>query len=167
MIFESERLYLSEFTTKDAPFFYQLVNDPDWIKHIGNRKIGTILDAEKYLTDKIIPSYKQFGFGFYIVQLKDNNTPAGMCGLIKREWMDYVDIGYAFLATFRGKGYALESSIATKNYAKEHLNISKLAAITDVHNDRSTNLLEKLGFEYQRLISYPGEDHKCKLYLEV
>ena len=166
MVFESERLTLVKFTKDDAPFFYDLANDPDWIKYIGNRNIKTIIDAEEYLNKNIIPSYEKFGFGFYTVRLKEENTPIGMCGLIKRDWMDYVEIGYAFLPQYRGKGYAIESSIATKKYAKEKLKIDLLAAITDVENERSGNLLNRLGFKFSKLISYPGEDKKCKLYLE-
>lgn len=166
MNLKSERLILKEFTKSDAPFFYHLVNDPAWKQYIGDRNINSIIDAESYLEDKIIPSYKKFGFGFYVVNLKDNNTSIGMCGLIKRDWMDYVEIGYAFLAEYRGKGYAIESSIATKNYAKTHLGITTIAAITDVDNEKSGNLLNRLRLEYIRLISYPGENKKCKLYLE-
>jgi RimJ/RimL family protein N-acetyltransferase len=80
--------------------------------------------------------------------------------------MEHVEIGYAFLTEFRGKGYAIESSIATKHYAKEKLGILTLAAITDADNEKSGNLLERLGLKYERLISYPGEEQKCKLYLE-
>jgi RimJ/RimL family protein N-acetyltransferase len=166
MSLESERLILSEFSKNDAPFFFELVNDPAWIQYIGDRNINTTEDAEKYLEEKIIPSYQEFGFGFYIVRLKKEKTPIGMCGLIKRDWMKYVDIGYAFLPGFRGKGYALEAGKATMKYAKETLQISKLAAITDVNNSKSSNLLERLGLEFDRLITYPNETEKSKLYLE-
>lgn len=166
MLISSNRLHLSEFSLKDASFFFELVNDPDWIKYIGDRNIKTISDSESYLIDKIIPNYKQFGFGFYVVRLKESNLPIGMCGLIKRDWMSYVEIGYAFLNKHRGKGYAIEASIATKKYAKEEIGISKIAALTDVDNEKSGNLLNRLGLEFERLISYPGEQKKCKLYLE-
>jgi len=166
MELKSERLILSEFTKNDASFFYQLVNEPAWKQYIGDKNVHTILDAEKYLENNIIPSYKKFGFGFYVVTLKEDNTSIGMCGLIKRDWMDYVEIGFAFLAQYRGKGYAIESSIATKKYAKEKLAISQIAAITDVDNEKSGNLLNRLGLEFDKLISYPGENKKCKLYLE-
>lgn len=166
MLISSNRLHLSEFSLKDASFFFELVNDPDWIKYIGDRNIKTISDSEDYLKDKIIPSYKQFGFGFYVVRLKESNLPIGMCGLIKRDWMSYVEIGYAFLNKHRSKGYAIEASIATKKYAKEEIGISKIAALTDVDNEKSGNLLNRLGLEFERLISYPGEQKKCKLYLE-
>jgi len=166
MELKSERLILSEFTKNDASFFYQLVNEPAWKQYIGDKNVHTILDAEKYLENNIIPSYKKFGFGFYVVTLKEDNTSIGMCGLIKRDWMDYVEIGFAFLAQYRGKGYAIESSIATKKYAKEKLAISQIAAITDIDNEKSGNLLNRLGLEFDRLISYPGENKKCKLYLE-
>jgi len=166
MELKSERLILSEFTKNDASFFYQLVNEPAWKQYIGDKNVHTILDAEKYLENNIIPSYQKFGFGFYVVMLKEDNTSIGMCGLIKRDWMDYVEIGFAFLAQYRGKGYAIESSIATKKYAKEKLAISQIAAITDIDNEKSGNLLNRLGLEFDRLISYPGENKKCKLYLE-
>jgi ribosomal-protein-alanine N-acetyltransferase len=166
MIIESERLILSEFTKNDASFFYKLVNDPAWKQYIGDRNVNTILGAEKYLEENIIPSYDKFGFGFYIVKLKEDNTSIGMCGLIKRDWMDYVEIGYAFLAEYRRKGYAIESSIATKKYAKEKLHIIQLAAITDVDNVKSGVLLNRLGLEFTKLISYPGQNKKCRLYLE-
>ena len=166
MELKSERLILSEFTKNDASFFYQLVNEPAWKQYIGDKNVHTILDAEKYLENNIIPSYQKFGFGFYVVTLKEDNTSIGMCGLIKRDWMDYVEIGFAFLAQYRGKGYAIESSIATKKYAKEKLAISQIAAITDIDNEKSGNLLNRLGLEFDRLISYPGENKKCKLYLE-
>jgi len=166
MELKSERLILSEFTKNDASFFHQLVNEPAWKQYIGDKNVHTILDAEKYLENNIIPSYQKFGFGFYVVTLKEDNTSIGMCGLIKRDWMDYVEIGYAFLAQYRGKGYAIESSVATKKYAKEKLAISQIAAITDVDNEKSGNLLNRLGFKFDRLISYPGENKKCKLYLE-
>lgn len=166
MLISSNRLHLSEFSLKDASFFFELVNDPDWIKYIGDRNIKTISDSEDYLKNKIIPSYKQFGFGFYVVRLKESNLPIGMCGLIKRDWMSYVEIGYAFLNKHRSKGYAIEASIATKKYAKEEIGISKIAALTDVDNEKSGNLLNRLGLEFERLISYPGEQKKCKLYLE-
>jgi len=166
MELKSERLILSEFTKNDASFFYQLVNEPAWKQYIGDKNVHTILDAEKYLENNIIPSYQKFGFGFYVVMLKEDNTSIGMCGLIKRDWMDYVEIGFAFLAQYRGKGYAIESSIATKKYAKEKLAISQIAAITDVDNEKSGNLLNRLGLEFDKLISYPGENKKCKLYLE-
>ena len=125
-----------------------------------------IADIEEYLKKNIISSYEKFGFGFYVVRLTEKNTPIGMCGLIKRDWMNYVEIGYAFLTQFRGKGYAIESSIATKEYAKEKFKIGSLAAITDINNKKSGNLLNRLGFKFSKLITYPGEDKKCKLYLE-
>jgi RimJ/RimL family protein N-acetyltransferase len=166
MQLESKRLILSEFTKNDASFFYDLANDPDFIKYIGDRNVNTVLDAEKYITDNIIPSYTLHNFGFYVVRLKEDNSPLGMCGLIKRDWMDYVEIGFAFLTKYRGKGYALESSVVIKQYAKEKIGISTLSAITDVHNEKSGNLLNRLGLEFTRLISYPGENKKCRLYLE-
>ncbi len=166
MVFQTERLTLSEFSTSDASFFYELVNDPAWIKYIGDRNVNTHFQAQIYLEEKIIPSYQKFGFGFYVVRLKNEKIAIGMCGLIKRDWMEFVEIGYGFLPGFRGKGYAFEAGIATMKYAKEIHQIKKLAAITSTNNTNSSILLERLGLHFDSLITYPGEEKKCKLYLE-
>ena len=166
MTIETERLTISNFTLKDAPFFYELVNDPDWLHYIGDRNVKTIEDAKKYLRENIIKSYTKNGFGFYIVRLKDTKNPIGTCGLIKRDWMDFVEIGYAFLPKYRGKGFALEASVKVKNYAKKTLHIKRLSAITNIDNDRSGNLLHKLGFLHEKNIEYPEENKMCKLYLD-
>ena len=46
---ETERLTLSELESKDAPFVFELYNDPDFIKYIGDRGIGSISDGEKFI----------------------------------------------------------------------------------------------------------------------
>ena len=78
MILETERLVLSELTVNDAPFFYALVNDPAWIEFIGDRDVKTLVDAENYLSTKIIPSYEINGFGFYLVSSKNKNESMGI-----------------------------------------------------------------------------------------
>ena len=165
MLLETKRLALFKFTKEDASFLFELVHDPKWIKHIGNKSIHSLLDAEKYIESTIIPCYETLGFGLYVVKLKGQDTAIGLCGLLKRDWMEHVEIGYGFLTLYRRKGYAIEASTAIQNYAKVHLGIGSLAAITGVHNEKSNSLLDRLGMHFNRLISYPGETKKYKLYL--
>lgn len=148
MILETERLILSELTPADAPFMYELLTMPNWIKFIGDRGIRNIEDARNYLTNRIIPTYKDLGFGFYKVELKSDGTTIGTCGIVKRPTLDDVDIGFGFLDRFTGKGYAYEAAKATLNYAIDTLNIPRIIAITDPNNIRSKKLLEKIGLKY-------------------
>jgi len=164
MILETDRLVITELTTKDAPFFFELVNDPAWIKYIGDREIYTISDAEDYLNSKIIASYANNGFGFYLVSLKNNNLSIGITGLINRKGLEHVDVGIAFLESYRSKGFAYESTSAILDFAKRELGIDPILAITDLNNSKSIKLLERLGMRFEKIIQLPDDEKKCRLF---
>ena len=154
-ILDTKRLTLRQFSVDDAPFIYELFNDPDWIRFIGDRNIHTVDDARAFIEKRLIPAYAQFGFGFYLTALKETGESVGMCGLIKRDFLDDVDTGYAFLPHARGKGFAFEAAEATLRYGMNDLGIPRIVAITDVENGRSTHLLNKLGLHLQGTIMHP------------
>lgn len=160
MIAETERLKITKFSIKDAPFFMDLVNSPNWIKYIGDRNTKTLEDAEKRITEGHLKSYKDYGFGFYKLLLKtENNKPIGTCGLIKREELEEVDMGFAFLPEYEDKGFGFEASVEIIKLAKNNFNLKKLLAITNTDNKNSIKLLEKLGFTYEQKIN-PFKDGK-------
>lgn len=166
-ILKTKRLKLRELTKGDAAFVLKLMNDPLWLRFIGDRHIRTIEDAENHILQKMIPNYAALGFGFYLVELKDNHAPIGICGLVKRPFLDHIDIGFAFLPEYHGRGYAFESAFAVLNFAKNDLGIDHIVAITDPENTRSIKLLEKLGLRYSKTIRFGDEDAFCKLFEEV
>lgn len=159
-IAETSRLIISKFTLKDAPFFLELVNTPSWLKYIGNRNTKTINDAKTRIKTGHLESYKTNGFGFYLVRLKtQNNKPIGTCGLIKRDTLENVDMGFGFLPEYEGLGLGFEASKAILTLAKGHFNIKKITAITQENNKRSISLLKKLGFVYEKMV-IPFDDEK-------
>ena len=105
-IVETERLALRRFEPSDAPFVLRLLNEPSWIEHIGNKGVHTVDDAATYLVAGPIAMYERIGFGLYLVELKESREPIGMCGLIKREALSDVDVGFAFLPEHWGGGFA-------------------------------------------------------------
>ena len=159
IVAETNRLIISKFTTKDAPFFVALVNTPNWIKYIGDRNITTLEQAEERITNGHLKSYKTYGFGFYILRLKETLKPIGTCGLIKRDTLDDIDFGFAMLPEYEGFGFGFESSQAIIKLAKEKLQIEKLVAITLDVNQNSIKLLQKLGFHFEKKVN-PFEDDK-------
>lgn len=161
---ETERLILRKFTTGDAPFVLTLLNTPDWIQFIGDRGVKTLEDAEQYILNKFISSYETLGFGLYLMELKDEGTSIGTCGLIKRDVLEDVDIGFAMLPVYAGKGYAYEAATAIMDFAKETLKLPRLVAITLQQNSNSIRLLEKLGMSYNRMIRIPMEAEELKLF---
>lgn len=156
-ILETERLSIREFTTADAGFILTLLNTPGWLRYIGDRNVHSEQDAVKYLENGPMKSYNDNGYGLWMVSLKENNEPIGMCGLIKRDYLEYTDIGFAFLPEYAGKGYATESAQATLHYAQNTLSLPAIAAITLPINNSSIRLLEKLGLRNQRTIEMNGE----------
>lgn len=122
-ILETERLSLRQLNYGDAPFILELLNSPGWLKFIGDRNVQTEEDAIHYLQHGPMKSYEMFGFGLSLVELKTDETPIGMCGLLKRDYLEHPDIGYAFLAEFMGYGYAFEIASATLAYVTQTLSI--------------------------------------------
>ena len=163
-ILVTERLFLREFNLTDTEFILQLLNTPGWLEFIGDRNVKTTEAAKSYLENGPIKSYELNGFGLSLVGLKDNELPIGMCGLIKRETLENVDIGFAFLPEYSGEGYAVEIASATMKYAKEKLKLKEILAITLPSNVRSINLLNKIGLYFEKNIHLPGDEQKLMLF---
>ncbi len=161
---ETERLTLRQFTPGDAEFIIKLLNEPSFIQNIGDRGVRTLPDAEKYLANGPVSSYAKNGFGLLAVTLTDTGQLIGMCGLIKRETLKDVDIGYAFLPEFWSKGYALESVQAVMSHAKEVVGLKRVVAIVDPANARSIRVLEKVGMAFEKMVRFSKDDIDLKLF---
>jgi len=136
-----------------------MVNSPDYIKYIMDRGIRTDEEAAKHLRENVISNYEKHGFGFYVIRLKHMDFPIGSCGMLKRDHLDHIDIGYNLLEEFHGMGYAYEASVAVINHAKEYHNINHLIAVTSDINKSSQKLLKRLGFTFDKLITWTsGEE---------
>jgi len=166
-VLETERLILRWLQTSDAAFILELVNEPSWLKYIGDKGVKTLKDAESYIRKGPIEMYERLGFGLYLVEIKESSEPIGICGLIKREMLEDVDLGFAFLPKFWGKRYAFESASATMSYGKNALGLPRIAAITSQGNRPSEKLLEKLGFRFERNVRLSNSDDELKLYVAI
>jgi len=163
-VLETQRLVLRRFSLEDAAFAFELVNDPAWLKYIGDRNVRSLEDARAYLRKGALDMYERVGFGMYVVTLKSSGEPIGTCGLIKRESLDDVDIGFAFLPQFRGQGYALESATAVLEHGKRALGLKRIVAIVSPANHRSVAILEKIGLKFERTLKLPGDEEEISLH---
>lgn len=146
----SNRLELRRLVAEDAAFVLELVNDPDWLRHIGDRGVHTLDDARDYLETGPMAMYAHHGIGLLAVVRRDSGAPIGMCGLLKRDTLPDIDIGYAFLPAGRGRGYAREAVMATLAAATRDLGLRRVVAITAPGNLASIKLLESVGFGFER-----------------
>jgi RimJ/RimL family protein N-acetyltransferase len=157
-VLETDRLVLRRFTLDDAEFIFRLVNDPSWLRFIGDKNVHSLDDARRYLREGPLDMYQRYGFGMYRVEERDGGALAGMCGLIKRDTLPDVDVGYAFLPEFRGKGYAYEAAAAVLDHGNRAFGLRRIVAITTPTNDASIRVLEKAGMRFERLMELtPGD----------
>ncbi|TPH16459.1 GNAT family N-acetyltransferase [Litorilituus lipolyticus] len=144
---ETDRLIIRELNLFDAKFILTLLNEKSFIKNIGDKQVRTLADAEKYLLEGPMASYKKHGFGLLHIALKETFEPVGMCGILKRDEFELPDLGYALLPKFWRKGYAKETCEFLLNYSKNTLKIQEISAVTSPENLASNNLLAFLGFK--------------------
>lgn len=164
-ILETERLILRRLTLDDADFILELLNDPSFIQFIGDKNVRSVDDARTYILNGPAASYDKFGFGLYLVELKATGGAIGICGLIKREELYDVDLGYAFLPQFRSKGYAVESARGVVAFARQELGLDRIAAITLQDNHDSIRVLERTGFRFEKMVRLSQDGEDLCLYL--
>jgi len=163
-VLETDRLILRWLKVADAEFILKLLNEPSFLRFIGDKGVRTIDDARDYLLHGPIASYEKFGFGLYLTELKETHVPIGICGLIKRETLADVDLGFAFLPEFWKRGYAFESASAVMAYGKDVIGLGRIVAITDRDNDASITILEKLGLRFERMTKLSEDAAEIKLF---
>jgi len=161
---ETERLSLRPFTTDDAEFILTLLNEPSFLRYIGDKKVRNLEDARQYILNGPMASYERNGFGLLLVQLKESDTPIGMCGLLKRNELPDPDIGFAFLPAFWNKGFAFEAAAAVLHDARERLKLQRILAITSLDNDASIKLLQRLGLKFERVVKLSEDGEEVKLF---
>lgn len=164
IVIETERLILRKFTLEDAPFLLELVNTPAWLQFIGDRNVHTVEEAENYLRNGNLKSYAEHGFGFYLVAIKESNEAIGMCGLVKRDSLEDIDIGFAFLPNSIGKGYGYEAASTTLDYALNVLKLGRIIAIVDPQNASSIALIKKIGLKYEKMVQISTNDIELMLF---
>lgn len=164
---ETPRLHFRLLSDSDAEFVLALLNEPDWLKYIGDKNVHTLEDALAYIHTGPLAMFAQQGFCLSLVERIQDGVPLGLCGLLQRESLQWPDIGFAFAQRYHGRGIAIEAATATLKHAKETLGLTKVAAITALNNEASMGLLSKLGFTLQDKTALPGHDEPSNLFLKI
>ena len=163
-ILETRRLILRRFTFEDAPFILELLNDSSFLRFIGDRGVRNLEEAKGYILNGPMASYEKFGFGLWLVESKGTAESMGMCGLLKRDNLPDVDIGFAFLPRFWGREYAVEAAAAVRDYGRDVVGLKRLVAVTDRVNKGSIRVLEKTGLRFERMIQFHEGEPESRLF---
>lgn len=158
------RLQIRPVIASDAEFVLALHLSPGWLAYIGDRGVCDLQTAKRYIQDGPLRSYAQHGFGLWVVVLEKTGTPIGLCGLLKRDYLDVPDLGFAFLPEFQKMGYGFEAASAVMGYAERELGLERILATTLPHNITSIRLLKKLGFRFRSNLKVDNGEIEVKLY---
>jgi RimJ/RimL family protein N-acetyltransferase len=162
-VLRTARLELRELVLEDDEFILRLLNEDGFLRFIGDKGVRALADAREYLSKGPIDSYRRYGFGLYLTSLHATG-PIGMCGLVKRDSLPDVDVGFAFLEQYWSKGYAAESAAAVLAWGREHLRLSRIIAITAPDNAASIAVLQKIGLRFERMVKLPGDSQELRLF---
>jgi RimJ/RimL family protein N-acetyltransferase len=163
-VLETERLVLRRLCVEDAAFILELVNDPAWLRYIGDKDVKSVEAARGYIARGPMAMYERVGFGLYLVELRSSGEALGLCGLIKRDTLDDVDIGFAFLPRHRSQGYAREAAAATLDFGRRILGMERIVAIASPDNEPSRRLLERIGMRLERSMRLAGDGEDVNLF---
>jgi RimJ/RimL family protein N-acetyltransferase len=165
IVLETPRLLLREFTDDDLRFVLRLLNEPSWLRYIGDRGVRTLDDARRYLDDGPRTTQARHGFSLWCVVDRESGRPAGMCGLVRRATLPDADVGFAFLPEAWGKGFATESAAAVLAHARDVLGLRRVLAITDPENLASIRVLERIGLRREGTVRMPGDPLELLLFV--
>ncbi len=165
-VLETERLTLREMSLDDAEFILGLLNEPSFLRNVGDKGVRSEEDARRYLLDGPMASYAEHGFGLYLVERKDDGVAMGMCGLLKRKELPDVDLGFALLPEFWSRGYASEAAAAVIVFGHNALGLERLLAITSRDNTASMRILEKLDFALEGLVKLSDDGEELNLFAQ-
>jgi len=161
---ETQRLILRRLNAGDAPFILTLLNEPSFIRYIGDKSVRDLEGAQQYILNGPVASYDRHGFGLNLVELKESQTPIGICGLLKRDELPDPDIGFALVPDFWSKGFAFEAATAVLQDARARLSVERILAITSLDNEASINLLERLGFKFEKVTQLTAGGEQVRLF---
>lgn len=150
----------------DAEFILDFLNQPSWLEYIGDRGVKNLEDARAYIHNGPLSMISQHGVGLYLVELKASKISIGLCGLLKRDALEDIDIGFAFHPDYQGVGYAREAANACVDYAREHIGLERIVAITMPTNKSSIKLLGLLGMQYERDLTIDDSGELLQLFVK-
>ena len=164
MIAETPRLRLRELTADDADFVFRLVNEPSFLTNIGDKGVKSLADARRFILEGSWTCQPKPGYGQFLVELRGEGTPVGVCGLLYRETLGVTDVGFAFLPPYWRRGYAFEAASAVMEYGRSELGIERIVGLTSADNPASIKVLKKVGMKFERAVKMDDEDPGTDLY---
>ncbi|UKB82887.1 GNAT family N-acetyltransferase [Chryseobacterium sp. MEBOG06] len=151
MKIETKRLILRKLEDADFERMFMMDSDPEVMKYIGVPPLTDSNESKKVIR-MIQKQYEENGVGRLAVVEKETAVVVGWSGLklLTKEvngYQNVLELAYRFLPEAWGKGYAVESGIASLDYGFKELGADAIYAYAHSEHDASNHILRKLGFE--------------------
>ena len=158
------RLSFRHITEADADFIFELYSTESFVRFIADKNFQTSEDARQFIINSLVEMYQTPGLGLMLVERKSDSSPLGICGLIKRESLDAVDLGFGYLPIYEGLGYGYEAARSFVTFAWQELRLPRIVAITTSDNAPCITLLGKLDFKFECVHENLSEQVTLGLY---
>jgi [ribosomal protein S5]-alanine N-acetyltransferase len=152
MHLQTQRLIINKLLDSDQLFVLELLNSEGWLQFIGDRNVHSPEDALAYI-QKIRDTEN---LDYWVVRTQDQNIPIGVVSYLKRAYLEHFDLGFAFLPSYMGQGYAYEASKALLEAIQTH-SPDPIQACLLPSNAPSLKLLNRLGFVFEKEIEVDGQ----------
>ncbi|MCV2351355.1 GNAT family N-acetyltransferase [Paucibacter sp. Y2R2-4] len=161
---KTERLLLRWFAPGDEAHVLAQLQEDSWKLNINDPGVRELEAARFWMQEKLLKPYWGAGLGLWLVARSSDGVAVGMCGLLQRDYLPVPDIGYAFLPSFWGQGYAREAAQACRDYGREVLGEPRLMATTATFNEASGRVLEAIGMQHVDTRQFEGVEGLSKVY---
>ena len=147
-ILETERCLVRELTLEDLDALFALYADEEMDKY--TESLYPYEEEKEFQKAYIENMYRFFGYGMWLVYLKETGKLIGRAGLEHREFQEEIELelGYLIGKSYQGQGYATEVCKAILEYAKENTSFERINCVIEEGNAPSIALAEKLGFSH-------------------
>lgn len=163
-ILETKRCIIREMAEEDIEDLYDIYEEPEITLYMDGlyddkkQEIEYIENYRKYV-------YSFYGYGMWLVTLKDSGKVIGRAGLESKEGAEGLELGYVIAVNYQRQGYAYEVCTAIIQYGLEELHINRYTIFTESKNIKSCFLAQKLGFQIQKQIWQNGKEYH--IYVKI
>jgi RimJ/RimL family protein N-acetyltransferase len=141
-ILETERLIMRGWRESDLEPLSAFYADEDSVRFLGGTKTRDIVWRALAV---YVGHWVLRGYGLWALEEKSSGAFAGWCGLWFPEGWPEPEIGWGLMASARGKGYATEAALRSRDYAYRDLGWTTAISFIDPGNTASKSVAERLG----------------------
>jgi RimJ/RimL family protein N-acetyltransferase len=141
---ETERLTLRPFREADVPPIFELSQDPDVIRYVGDRKVPSLQDVWRWVAGWI-GHWALRGYGQWAIEERSNGRLIGRAGIINPAEWPGAEVGYLLGRAWWGRGYATEAARAAMDWGFKEIAFADLLSLIDPDNHPSIAVATRLG----------------------